>query len=79
MKSRRIDEQQEDFDRNRFINVAAAEKFDLISKNQSFIKEKGFHHPDDLFEKTLANKGGRRFANPQGQLPHWWFENSTPF
>ena len=32
-------------------------KFGLISKNRSFIKEKGFHHPDDFFHKTIANKG----------------------
>ena len=53
----RIDEQQGDFDRNKFVNVATANKFGLISKNQFFIKEKGFHHPDDFFRKTLANKG----------------------
>ena len=35
------------------------EKFGLISKNRSFIKEKGFHHPDDFFHKTIANKGWR--------------------
>ena len=39
--------------------MSAAEKFDLISKNRSFIKEKGFHHLDDFFCKTIANKGWR--------------------
>ena len=37
--------------------MSATEKFGLISKNRSFIKEKGFHHPDDFFRKTIANKG----------------------
>ena len=37
--------------------MAAVKKFGLISKNQSFIKEKGFHHPNNFFHKTIANKG----------------------
>ena len=52
-----VDEKQENFDRNKFVNMAVVEKFGLISKNRSFIKEKGFHHPDDLFRKTITNKG----------------------
>ena len=45
------------YDHDKFINESAAKKFDYISKNRSFIKEKGFHHPDDFFRKTIANKG----------------------
>ena len=63
-KSRRVDEPQEDFDRNKFVNVVATEKFDLISKNRSFIKEKGFHHLDDFFHKTIANKGWKVLCQP---------------
>ena len=40
------------------------EKFDLISKNRSFIKEKGFHHPDDFFHKTIAKKGWQALCEP---------------
>ena len=40
------------------------EKFGLISKNRSFIKEKGFHHPKDFFRKTIANKGWRALCQP---------------
>ena len=59
-----MDEQQENLNRNKFVNVVAAEKFDLISKNRSFNKEKGFHHPDDFFHKTKANKGWKALCQP---------------
>ena len=59
-----MDEQQEDFDRNKFVNVATIEKFGLISKNRSFNKKKGFHHPDDFFCKTVANKGWQALCQP---------------
>ena len=54
-----MDEEQENFDRNKFVNVAVVEKFGRISKNWSFIKEKGFHYLDDFFRKTIVNKGWR--------------------
>ena len=41
-----------------------AEKFGLISANCSFIKEKGFQHPDDLFRKTIARKGLGALCQP---------------
>ena len=41
----------------------ATEKFDFITKNRSFIKEKGFH-PDDFFSKTIANKGWQALCQP---------------
>ena len=44
--------------------MAAAEKFGLISKNRSFIKEKRFHHLDDFFHKTIANKGWKALCQP---------------
>ena len=62
--SRASDEPSHDYDHEKFVNASAAEKFYLISKNRSFIKEKGFHHPDDFFCKTIANKGWRAFCKP---------------
>ena len=41
----------------RFVNEGAADRFGTMCKNRSFIKEKGFHHPDDFFRKTIAAKG----------------------
>ena len=47
------------FDLTKFVNEGAADRFGTICKNRSFIKEEGFHHPDDFFHKTIANKGWR--------------------
>ena len=52
------------FDASRFANLSAAERFGTICKNRSFIKEKGFHHPDDFFRKTIAAKGWRALCQP---------------
>ena len=48
----------------RFVNEGAADRFGTICKNRSFIKEKGFHHPDDFFRKTIAAKGWRALCQP---------------
>ena len=53
------------FDLTRFVNEGAAERFGTICKNRSFIKEKGFHHFEDFFCKTIANKEWRTLC----QLP----------
>ena len=47
------------FDVSRFVNESAVDRFGTICKNRYFIKEKGFHHPDDFFRKTIAAKGWR--------------------
>ena len=47
------------FDASRFANASAADRFSIICKNRSFIKEKGFHHPDEFFRKTIKRKGWR--------------------
>ena len=53
------------YDVTRFVNEGAADWFGTIYKNRYFIKEKGFHHPDDFFRKTIATKGwGALFQPP---------------
>ena len=51
------------YDVTRFINERVADRFGIICKNRSFIKEKGFHHPDDFFRKTIAAKGWRALCD----------------
>ena len=63
-RSRASEEPGHSYDHDKFINESAAGKFGLISKNRSFIKEKGFHHPDDFFRKIIANKGWRALCQP---------------
>ena len=52
------------YDVTRFVNASTADRFGTICKNRSFIKEKGFHHPDDFFRKTIAAKGRRALCQP---------------
>ena len=52
------------FDGSRFINSSAADRFSTIFKNRYFIKEKGFHHPDDFFRKTIEAKGWHALCQP---------------
>ena len=52
------------FDITRFVNEGAVDRFGTICKNRSFIKQKGFHHPDDFFRKTIATKGWRALCQP---------------
>ena len=56
-RSRASEKPAHSYDNDKFFNEIEAEKFSLISKNRSFIKEKGFHHLDDFFHKIIANKG----------------------
>ena len=58
-RNRSIEELSHDYDHEKFVNASVVEKFGLISKSRSFIKEKGFHHPDDFFHTTIMNKGWR--------------------
>ena len=53
-RSHRVEEPVEDYDRTKFVNLEASKRFTLISTNRSFIKEKGFHHLEDFFKKTIA-------------------------
>ena len=52
------------YDHDKFVNESTTKKFYLISKNRSFIKKKGFHHPDDFFHKTITNKGWGALCQP---------------
>ena len=63
-RSRASEEPTHGYDHNKFVNESATEKFGLISKNRSFIKEKGFHHPNDFFHKTIMNKGWWALCQP---------------
>ena len=63
-RGRASEELTSNFDLTKFVNEGAADRFGTICKNRSFIKENGFHHPDDLFRKTIANKGWRALCQP---------------
>ena len=52
------------YDVTRFVNEGAADRFGTNCKNRLFIKEKGFHHLDDFFHKTIAAKGWRALCQP---------------
>ena len=63
-RGRASEEIAHSYDHDKFVNESTAEKFGLISKNRSFIKEKGFHHSYDFFSKTIANKGWWALCQP---------------
>ena len=63
-QGRASEEPARTYDHDKLVNESAAEKFGLISKNRSFIKEKGFHHPEDFFRKTIVAKGWRALCQP---------------
>ena len=63
-RNRASEEPTHSYDHDKFVNESTTEKFSLILKNRSFIKEKGFHHPDDFFHKTIANKGWWALCQP---------------
>ena len=63
-RSRPSEDPTPTFDASRFINASAADRFSTICKNRSFIKEKGFHHPDDFFRKTIEEKGWCALCQP---------------
>ena len=62
--SRASEEPSQAYDHSKFVNESTAKKFDLISTNCSFIKEKGFQHPDDFSRKTIARKGWGALCQP---------------
>ena len=63
-RSRSSEDPTPTYDVTWFVNEGVADRFGTICKNRSFIKEKGFHHPDDFFRKTIAAKGWRALCQP---------------
>ena len=63
-RDRASEEPKNSYDRDKFVNDSTTEKFGLISKNRLFIKEKGFHHHEEFFSKTIVNKGWRALCQP---------------
>ena len=63
-RSRASEDPTPTYDITRFVNASVADRFGTICKNRSFIKEKGFHHPDDFFRKTIVAKGWRALCQP---------------
>ena len=63
-RGRTSEEPAQSYDNTKFVNEGEVEKFSLISKNRAFIKEKGFHYPEDFFRKIIANKGWRALCQP---------------
>ena len=63
-RGRPSEEPTQSYDKDKFINESAAERFDTISKNRSFIKENGFHHPKFFFRKIITEKGWQALCKP---------------
>ena len=63
-RSRSNEDPTPTYDVTRFVNESAANRFGTICTNRSFIKEKGFHHLDDFFRKTIAAKRWRALCQP---------------
>ena len=62
--SQASEEPSQAYDHDKFVNESATEKFGLISAIHSFINEKGFQHPNDFFQKTIARKGWGTLCQP---------------
>ena len=56
-RGRASEDPTSNFDITKFVNEGAIDRFCTICKNRSFMKEKGFHHLDDFFRKTIMTKG----------------------
>ena len=63
-RSHRVEEPVEHYDCTKFVNLEASKRFTLISTNRSFIKEKGFHHPENFFKRIIANKWWKALFQP---------------
>ena len=77
-RGRASEEPTHSYDHDKFGNESAAEKFDLILKNRSLIKEKGFTTPMTSFTKRLRIRDGGHYVYLLAQLPQVWYKNFTP-
>ena len=71
-RGRASEKPEHNYNHEKFVNESTTEKFGLILKKRSFIKEKGFHHLDDFFCKTIANKGLQALCKPPSPV---WYES----
>ena len=53
-----------EYNHDMFITLEASKIYSMIARNRTFIKEKGFEHPEDFFRKDIANKGWRELCKP---------------
>ena len=63
-RGRASEDSTPNFELAKYVNEGSADRFGTICKNRSFIKEKGFHHPDNFFRKTIVNKGWQALCQP---------------
>ena len=77
-RGRASEEPARSYDHDKFVNESAAEKFGLISKNWSFIKERGFTTPRTSSAKQLRIRDEGHYVNLLTQLPQVWYDNFTP-
>ena len=54
----------EEYNHDMVITLEASKRYMMIARNRTFIKEKGFEHPEDFFRKDIANKGWRELCKP---------------
>ena len=52
----------EEYNHTMFITLEASKRYTLKARNRTFINEKGFEHPKDLFRKEITNKGWRELC-----------------
>ena len=53
-----------EYNHGMFITLETSKRYTMIARNRTFIKEKGFEHPEDFFMKYIANKGWRELCKP---------------
>ena len=68
-RGRASEEPARTYDHDKFVNESAAEKFGLISKNRSFINEKGFTTLRTSSSKQLRIRDGEHYVNLLTPLP----------
>ena len=54
----------EEYNHDMFITLETSKRYMMITRNKTFIKEKGFEHPKDFFKKDIVNKGRKELCRP---------------